>query len=128
MSVLQLEHGTDQGSASWTLSLDGEVTIGRPAKAGMGKLAKIRSGDSVKLGGSSFKVRSAERTGKLIHLKLQDPDGGRSTLIGVPGARIASSHSGSSVQLWSCTRGHGVCGHEPAAEKGSSSRAWVGNV
>lgn len=104
MSILQLEHGTDQGSASWTLSLDGEVSrlatlkeVGRPAKAGMGKLAKIRSGDSVKLGGSSFKVRSAERTGKLIHLKLQDPDGGRSTLIGVPCARIASSHSGPSV-------------------------------
>lgn len=57
------------------------------AKA-LGKLAKIRTGDTVKFGGGSFKVLSAERAGKLIRLRLQWPDGAESTLLGVSNARI----------------------------------------
>lgn len=60
------------------------------------KLGKVRSGDTVRLGDSSFKVKSAERKGKLVQLELQAPDGGRSTLIGVPRARISADIQGPS--------------------------------
>lgn len=51
-------------------------------------LREVREGQVLKLAGSRFAVLAKERRRRLVHLDLKAEDGGRATLIGVPGARV----------------------------------------
>lgn len=63
-------------------------SIEKSATVRRGKLRKVRAGDVVRLQDATLQVASAERERNLIQLELEGPNGERSTLIGVPKARI----------------------------------------
>jgi hypothetical protein len=61
----------------------------KPRRTSKHRLREVHEGNVLRLADMSFAVVSTELRRSTVHLDLEAADGSRTTLIGVPGARVS---------------------------------------